>query len=327
MKKIFALLFAAVLLVTALGGCSLPGADRWSGTEEGAGDGETGGQGETQGTVTSQSNLEMYHELAELIEDPDSKTSLPDSFTFVAVIVSEVFEAEVEGEDSTFAEAMICRSDEYFFLDLTDVKDQAASLAEGDYVRVTGSNNGWLYWSEDNQQIEKLDILVSAIELYVIPDVEADHSMTVRVTDYTMDGEFEFIGAHYTNDQTFTNWRLIVLYFNFTNHLDSDSAPYWTRFYAYHGDVPVVIGNITHKPNEIDPSAVLGYSVNGGTTYAGRTTYYYITLKAEGETDDPLYLCLYDDEFVLYWEISLDIWDSLEEMTMMLGAEAPEEAA
>lgn len=262
------------------------------------------------------SEEEVYSELDRLLASPDSSSTLTSQFTFTAMLLGEAEEIEFpdEGESGVYHTACISRNiDDFFYLEVGDVE---GTFHSGDIVKVTGELNGFIYWTEDNSQIEILDIKASKVEAYTPAELEVDTSPTV-----TIDGnEIEFLGAHRAST-TFDD--LVVVYFNHTNNGTTDAAPDFSPFYIeYAGEQT---GSSVFAPSETDPQALDSGITSGSKTYAGKTQLYYKLCTVNSEnSDNVIYFSMYDDEFRMTYDIGLTIYDSLDDLYVDDGTTAEE---
>lgn len=253
------------------------------------------------------SEEKVYSELDRLLASPDSSSTLTSKFTFVAMLLDEAEPIEFpdEGESGVYHMACISRNiEDVFYLEVGDVD---GTFHSGDIVKVTGELNGFIYWTEDNSQVEILDIKASKVEAYTPEELEVDSSPTV-----TVDGnEIEFLGAHRAST-TFND--LVVVYFNFTNNGTTDVSPDFSKFYIeYAGEQT---GATIFAPSETDPQALDAGGAGGmNKTYAGKTQLYYKLCTIDTESsDDIIYFSMFDDEFRMTYDIGLTVYDSLDDL-------------
>ena len=256
------------------------------------------------------SEADMYSELDRIIGYTDAleRTELTGEFTFCAMIYDEGEEVTFEEEDYTgfYYSAGISRNwDDYFLLDTmgldTDFKD-------GDIVKVTGSTDGTIYWTEENDRVEVLSIKATAVEKYTPEDVEPTSDAKITLEDGNI---IEFVGAHATKD---TFGKAAVVYFNFTNNGSDEDSPSLSEFYVNHADEEASITIMSL--DELDASALrMGAGITEDT-YAGKTQLYCVAYKIYDSvsTDEPIYYSLYDDEFRCTYDLAVPIAASLAEM-------------
>lgn len=292
MKKFFVLILVLAMLAT---GCT-------------PFDGESIG-GLFGGASANLSEEEIYSELDYLIGNPKSTGSseLDGQFTFIAYLIDDAEPITFsEHDEGMYHAACISRRyEDYFFLEVGDIE---TTFSAGDIVKITGELNGTIYWTEDNAQVDVLDIKASSMESYEPPDITANHSSTIAV-----DGNgIEFLGAHWTRD-SFND--VIVVYFTFTNNGSIDAAPSFSDFYIEYNDED--LSKSMFSLDDVDPSALNAMPVGlTDKTYAGKTQLYYIPLKVTERMDDPgtaVYFTLYDDEFRMTYDFGMLMYDSFEE--------------
>jgi len=256
---------------------------------------------------------ELYSELDRFISNPKSITmeDLPGTFTFTAKILSEPQELTVEGEDRVYQSAWICRNlNSYLLLDVTDLTEYPN---EDDIVSVTGTQSGYVYWTEDNKQVDVLDIGVKEIKPYEPTEVEVNTKPEVAVESQQGSGKITFKGAHFTKD-SFD--RALVLYFDFTNNGSREIAPSMDKLYITLGDEEESLKKTIFSLNEVDGSALFaGKAGIADKTQPGKTIYYYSAYKAKESPDaKELYIRKYDDNFNMTDEIKINVAPSLSEM-------------
>lgn len=250
---------------------------------------------------------ELYSKLSHAIGSPANlqEDYLPGTFTFTALILSEPDEVDFgDGDVCLFQVACIARRvDDYFLLNMTDIAD---TPGENTVVIITGKIAGTVYWTEDNKRVEKLEIKAYKIKPCPETNDEPETGAKVRDDFYV----YEFLGAHLSPNNVSGNFKVIVLYFNFTNQSDRNARPAPRQFFFYQGDARLGISVAGAKEKS---SLALDTTVGIVTeTYPGTTSLYYITLKWTAESDgDTLYICKYDDDFKLIVEIAIPILPSL----------------
>ena len=291
MKKVLALVLVFVLL---LSGCSV-----FDNIKDIAG-----------GTDKKLSDEEMYSKLNSLIGYTNGlkNSDLTGEFTFVAMIFDEGEELYFEDDDYTgfYYSAGISRNwDDYFML---DTKGLDTNFKDGDIVKITGSTNGTVYWTEDNERVEVLDIKAKAVVPYTPAEIETSHDAKVTLKDGNI---IEFVGAHTTKD-SFN--EVVAVYFNFTNKGSKEAAPSLRDFYIEYAEEEA--SSSSFSLDELDASALRISAGSPDKTYAGKTQLYCIAYTGDKEAarDEPIYFMLYDDEFRCTHEIALPISASLAEM-------------
>lgn len=316
MNKLFAALLAVALLLGATGCDAITGAV----------EGITGAVSEVAGAVgdavSGPSGDELYSALDSLMSNPSGSTSLSGKFTFVAMIISEPeeisFDEDEDGVVHTYQMAVISRNDDdYFFLEVTDLTDR---FAPGDIVEITGEANGTIYWTEDNKQVEVLDIFAHGVKAAEIEEAELNEGPSVEVANWQGSGTVTFLGAHYAKDSF---GPAIALYFEFQNTGSKDAPPPLSDLYYFHGDTEAT--TTIFGLDEVDPGFL--NAANAGIaekTFAGKTNRYYVALKAGEDLEAPLFIETYDDYFNMTTQIILPIAENLEALT---GGEPEESAA
>lgn len=252
------------------------------------------------------SEEDVYSELDRLLASPDSSSTLTSQFTFVAMLLDEAEPMEFpdEGESGVYHMACISRNiDDVFYLEVGDID---GTFHSGDIVKVTGELNGFIYWTEDNSQIEVLDIKASKVEAYTPEELEVDSSPTVSVDG----GKIEFLGSHRAKDSF---GDVVVVYFNYVNNSDQDMAPNFDNFYVEYAGQE--ISTSTFPISEVDSSA-LNATMGFEKTYAGKTQMYYRVYSVEAieNPDEPVYFSMFDDEFRMTYDIGLTVHDSLDDL-------------
>lgn len=305
MKKTLAVALCLTLLL------GVTGCDAISGAVGGI----TGAVGEIAGAVgdavSGPSGDELYSKLDSLLSNPNGSTDLSGKFTFAAKIISEPEEMTFDDDDKvyTYQIAWISRNlDDYFFLDVTDIENRPAV---DEIVEITGEVNGTIYWTEDNKQVEILDILAHEVKTAELEKVELNEGPTVAVSNWQGSGEITFLGAHYAKD---TFGDAIAVYFEFKNTGSSDVVPPTGSLYYYHGDESVSSTNF--GLNEVDPGYLsLSIPATADKTFAGKTGRYYLALHAGEDLEAPFFIETYDDYFNTTTQIIIPIAASLEELT------------
>ena len=261
----------------------------------------------SSGEETSANTL--YEDLNTHIMNPSSPylpASLEGSFTFYAMILSDSHEMTFDDDTSgIYYEAAISRNaKDYFFLNVTDVEGE---FNPGDIIEVTGELNGLVYWTEDNSQVDILDIKASEIEPFTPEEIEPNTTGVVTLED---GNEIEFIGAHMSRD-SFDD--VIVVYFSFTNNGKTDATPVFSRFYVEYNAEEV--STTIFPPEEVDPRALESSSFSD-STYAGKTQLYYkvYSIPSTASADEPIYFLGYDDEFRMIDAAALYVFPSLADM-------------
>ena len=252
---------------------------------------------------------EMYSELAHLIGYPDgmTNTELDGSFTFVAMVVDKGEELSFEDKNYTgfFYFAYISREwDSGFYLETTGID---LSLNIGDIVKVTGELDGTIYWMQDNDRVEVVNIKASAVQPYTPETIEINDSSSVTLSN---GNTMEFVGAHATEDVL---GEAVVVYFKFTNNGESDVAPNLQDFIIeYDGDDAYAT---ILSLDEVDSAALsLGIGLPN-KTFAGKSQLYYVAYSGEEDVDSEV-VCfsLYDDEFRCTYDYDVPIAASLADM-------------
>ncbi|MDR3209386.1 MAG: hypothetical protein LBT36_02015 [Oscillospiraceae bacterium] len=297
MKKLITLLVAAVLVFSVAGCKQIEGALEDAGLVKGQLTGEA-----------------LYSELKALINNPERDSDLTGQFTFTAMILSEPEETTFDDDDEVFVlqEAWISRSDydDYFLLDVTDIDE----LPETDeIVQITGSLDGFIYWTEDNEQVQVLNIKAAKVESYDPPAAEVNEGPKVVRSEGSKPGVYTFLGAHFSENSF---GPVIVVYFDFENTGSSDVSPSLDGFYYYHGESEV--DSTSFEPDESDSSALAAAGAGiPDKTYAGKTARYYLTIETDPDAfeDDPVYISMYNDDFQLTVDVAIQVYESLDALT------------
>lgn len=251
---------------------------------------------------------EIYSRLSSLISYPEGSAGVLDSkFSFVAVLLGDIEEMEFDdAESGLYYPAYISRNeDDFFYIEASAIEQE---FHEGDMVKVTGSLNGTIYWTEDNEQVEVLDVMASAMEAYEPEAIEPDYSGIALDKN---GNEIELYGAHATKD-SFND--AIIVYFTYKNNGSDSSAPSLGQYYVeYNGEQ---VGTTIFSIDEVDAGALEASGAGLTTeTYAGKTQLYYAAFSVPGGLveDEPIYFLIYDDEFRLTDGCALTVFPSLEE--------------
>ena len=256
------------------------------------------------------SQEEVYENLDRLIGYTDGleNTDLTGSFEFVAIIYDEGKEIHFDDEDYTgyYYSAGISRNwNDYFMLDTMGLE---GTFQDGDIVKVTGTTDGTIYWTEDNNRVEVLCVKASAIEAYAPEEIEMESSDTIILDD---GNAITFLGAHATENSF---GEAIVVYFEFKNNDDKEAAPSLREFYVeYNGEEA---SSTIFGLDEVDSSALkLGVGPID-KTYAGKSQVYYVAYTGDhnAANDEPIYFSLYDDEFRCTYDLPIDIAPSLADL-------------
>ena len=256
---------------------------------------------------------ELYSELSSLLSNPERETDLLSKFTFTTYVSGESFEEEFESEPGVthvLQEAWIARNDDdSYFLDVMNLDKP---LEPENYYRVTGTLEGSVYWTEDNEKITMLHIIASKAEPFTPPEEKANGG-----PGYTAgETEYLFLGAHHT--EVLNGRAAIVVYFDFKNSGSTDAAPRMYDLMFYQGDSYDRLRSSVIGPDELDPKA-LNASSAGITdkTYAGKTSYYCAVYMAAGdvtEDADTIYLERYSDDYALTDSIAIPVSKDLKAM-------------
>ena len=248
------------------------------------------------------SQAEMYQELDDLIDDPTDDTDMTGSITFKAYIASEPFEETFDDDETVYMyqTAYICRNiDKPMFIDVTNIENR---LPEGSYATITGSVVGNIYWTENNQQKEYLDLHVEKIEPYELPEAQPGAESKIDVENYSYSGSLEFLGAHFAK----TSFdKYVVVYFNFTNtkgesnlKMDGLSLLLNRVDISYNGE------DLGPRRTAFDVeglrSDALDMYAMSAYTPSGKTQLYYMLIEpdAYASEDEPVWFDVFDDEFV-----------------------------
>jgi len=257
----------------------------------------------------------VYAELDSLISKPDQSSKMG-KVSFVAYIASEPFEETFDGEDKTYMyqDAYIARNDKVFALDVTDISDRPD---EDSFVTITGTFTGSIYWTEDNERVQVMNFHADKIEAFTVSDAEPNTSNKFSLKSGTSQGEFEFVGAHYSED-SFRD--VVVVYFKFKNTGEASNtkfnnvnsllgaADFW------YDNIEDSLSGSSFDPDELD-SGALAASDMQAYTYPGKTQLYYKVFQLkEGISHPVLGITVYNDEFALVNDIQIDIAENLAAM-------------
>jgi hypothetical protein len=253
---------------------------------------------------------ELYRRIDYLISSPDSQdgsSGIDGEFTFSAYLAGEPFEQTFTDDDNTYIyqEAYISRSDDYFFVNVTAIAE--AERVFDTYVRVTGTLDGTVYWTEDGSREDVLDINASKLEPFTVSEAEPDYGPTITVSTGSGAGEYTFTGAHYSEAPI---EPVIVLYFEYKNTGTAEESPEPGLFAYYHGEESV--SKRSFEPYEFYGGALEAYIIPDGT-FAGKTQLYYIPISVSPEAyDNTLWVSVWDDDFALIYDIGIDIAENLD---------------
>jgi len=270
--------------------------------------------GDLAGTLLNTSSVDVYEELASLAANPDSKSDLSGSFSFVAEVASEPFEMDLDDEMYTYQEVYICRQyDEPILVDVAAIENPPKA---GTYATITATWTGSIYWTEDNKRVEVLDLKASKMVPFTVSEEEPSYDSNIHLEKYSYNGDFEFVGAHYSKN-SFND--VVVVYFNFKNNAPdsnvkmSGASTLLSTLDIYHGDAYAKTST-AFKPEELDPSALDASDIMAYTP-SGKTQLYYMVYKAEEDAgEDIMYFARFDDEFAFKNLVEIPIAASLAEM-------------
>jgi len=269
-------------------------------------DSPTKSGGRSSGSSNSAAVEDMYAELDSLISRPDQdETDLTGKFVFTTYVSGEAFEEEFDddpGVTHVLQEAYIARSDKGYLL---DVMKLSKPLEPEQYYRVTGTVEGSIYWTEDNEKVSMLHIIATDAEPFEPAEGKANESAVYKNGDV----EYTFLGAHHTT--VMNNRKAIVVYFDFKNNGSTDTAPKMYDLEFYQGDGVDRLSTSVMDPEKLDPQA-LNASKAGITdkTYAGKTSRYCAVYFADSEVtenEDVLWFLNYNDDFELMDDIGIPI--------------------
>ncbi|MDR1764582.1 MAG: hypothetical protein LBR77_00505 [Lachnospiraceae bacterium] len=237
------------------------------------------------------------------------------TFSFYAMAYTARDEMELEELDEPYAYQLgwISRNAETpFFLNVSKLDGE---IPIDTVVEITGEIAGTIYWSEDNQQVEMLDLTVESYKEVPDDGFETDESNVIELGSGATAGKLEFIGAHLTRD-TFT--PVVVIYFNYTNTSDGENRPTMTDLFIYQGE-----DESETTIFDLDEVAGAALSTRDGrnTTYPGKTQLYYYAVKtAEDIQGEPVIIERYDDAFHVANRVTLQVEPTLDALVKGAGA-------
>jgi hypothetical protein len=262
--------------------------------------------GEIKDTLSGKTSLSseaLYSDLSASVSDPDRDSSIDGKLTFTCYVYGEPFEEEFEEEPGVkhiFQEAYIARNDDYFLLNVKDLKE---SLKPDSYYTITGKLNGTVYWTEDSEKVTALDVLATDAKPFTPKKDKANTGSSV-----TADGNtYKFLGAHKSEYQL---GDCVVVYFDFKNNGSNEAAPRISDFPIYQGSAEERSNTLIFDPDEADSKALNATEAGiPDKTYAGKTQRYFAVFKWEDVKEDSntLYLVRYNDDFELTDDISIPI--------------------
>jgi len=271
------------------------------------------GSGGVLGGSSKLSGEDLYTKLDYAISSPNNVESddLPGTITFTAMIISDPTEITLDDEKTPrlYQEACISRNaDDTFLIEVTGIAEADRPAIDA-IVSVTGELNGSVYWTENGERVELLDVKASKIS--VIPENTAEPSSDPNITIGSV--KYTFKGAHFSTDIIA---KVIVVYFDFANNGSDDANPDLSKFFVFQGDGLIDSRGINVEGT--DPNALAANGVGSTTeTYAGKTSLYYMAFRTSDEPgDDPntVYICMYDDDFHQTAEIAIPIAESFDAM-------------
>jgi len=261
---------------------------------------------------------DTYIELSMIIRNPDLMDSIGPAgdFTIVARMIGDAVEETIDGEAYRLQEAYIARNlDSTFLFNLIDVDE---TFADGDFVKATATIEGLIYWTEDNKQKQILNLKVSKIEPFTVSEADGDDSPSFEVTmvsvaGFTSKGTFDFKGAHWATDSTFSDKKYIILYFDFTNDTKDAVAPTLDELFFFQGDSLLELAPITARPDDISPDALTSTGFYEDT-YPGKTNSYVAIFVADPAEGSEMTVEAFDDEFASTHCVPIHVADSLSAM-------------
>jgi hypothetical protein len=263
-----------------------------------------------QNTLSGTASLSgeaLYEELCYNIKSPDSKTSIDGKITFTALVIGDSEETTFEDDDKTYhyQAAVISRCDDYFLLEVSKLPE---ALKTGEYYSVTGTLNGTVYWTEDNEKKTVLDI--EAKDAKPFEPTAAKVNEGPRYT--TGQGVYTFRGAHMSRN---LQGECIVVYFDFENTTNRELAPDLSGLELYQGDSEERSSSSVVDADDKDSKALNARAGLGDKTYAGKTSRYYAVYRTQDaeEGASVMHLVRFNDDFQLTDEIAIPIAKTLKD--------------
>lgn len=230
-----------------------------------------------------------YSTFSSLIANPDSPSKMVDTkVEFVGIILSEKFEQD--GKE--YVIAGISRSDDGFYLEVTDVKEDFEVY---DVVTIDGKVDDIYYSSVvDNSEVNYAVVIASSIKEKKTDDKNFSKDKCVNV-----DGDVEFsfsevgIGA-----DTFGS-TLFVLYYD-AKGLEANSVVSMDGIYVMQDEI--VLQKTALDPDNVRGDALSSAGLNN--LNKGDERLFYTVYKAETNSNT-LSIEGYDDEFNLTCKLDL----------------------
>lgn len=287
-KRVLSIIMGALLLV-GLTGCQKV-SDMVGGTATGA-------------------DTKMYQDISSIMGDPDKldnstgKEYLQKDITFTAYILNDPEALELEGTTKQYISAVIARnSKDYMLINVDDLDEVPAA---GSYATVSGSMNGYIYYTADNQNVKIVDLKAKKITAKETEDNPSTENK-VSIDDGLTKGSIVFKEAEFTKDNFGRD--AVLLYFEYTNEDNRDEVPAINTITFRQGDT--YLGSNSYRVEaEIDPGALDTLATN--TTPQGKTSLYYTVLyPLDSEvtlTSDSVTANYYDDDFNCLNEVEIAV--------------------
>ncbi|MDR2501965.1 MAG: hypothetical protein LBC78_01805 [Oscillospiraceae bacterium] len=267
----------------------------------------------------SLSQDEIYRNLDMLVSSPSSQTNNPingKTITFTAYIHTEPFEESFEEEDGDYRYqvADISRSVDSangFYLEVSDI---AETPAVGDIVVVTGKINGTVFWTEDGERVEVLDVKASKIEPLTASEPTADTTSPFDYSNWLSAGTYTVKGAHYVED-VFGD-KYVAVYVDFKNTYTKDCAPQFSEFYYYYGEAQADFKYNLSGADGIDPAALDATSLFPDDTYKDKSQLYWFAIEVPEDAEEAgtVWICAENDDFYTIIDVEVPIAESFEAM-------------
>ena len=253
----------------------------------------------------------FYADLSSMINSPDRLYNsssydgyLDKNITFTAMVLSEPEMLEFDEEDGgprRYISAAIARNERNYML--VDVDDLEDIPLPGEIVEIQGQIKGYIYYVEDNQNVNKLDVKAGKMTVKE-PEDNPDTGNQITFNENYAKGIIEFKEAVQQKDSFDKN--ITVLYFEFTNNETTDQTSPIDKVTFYQGDTYLRAVS-SQVQSGVDPQAMWHMVTNA--TKPGKTFLYYVVLRTEDNeqemTSDPVTAYFYDDDYNCLNEIEI----------------------
>lgn len=230
-----------------------------------------------------------YSTFSSLIANPDSPSTMVDSnVELVGIILSERFEQE--GKE--YVMAGISRSDDAFYLEVTDVEEEFEIF---DVVTIDGKVAD-IYYSAviDNSEVNYAVVIAKSIKEKKTDDSGASKDKCVNVN-----GDVEYSFSEVGIGSDVFGEKLFVLYYD-AKGLEANAVVSLDGIYVMQDDT--VLGKTAHEPENLRGDALSNSTLN--TLNKGDEQLYYTVYKTATDSNS-LVIEGYDDEFNLTCKIDL----------------------